>query len=408
MQVYDHVIIGGGVIGTSVAYHLAREACGSILLLERNELASAASSQAAGLVLQVTTKPAKTPMARLTRQMFDTLEQELGDTIGFHDVGSVRVAASDERQRELETMAVDAAACRIPMDWLNAKDAHAMVPWLDTSSAGKIAFFPSDGYVDPYLLTMAYVQAARGRGVEFRPRTGVEDVIVRNGQVVGLKTSGGEIACGNVIDAGGAWAGLISAQAGFALPMTPVRSHYWITAAGRQFGGEHPVVLLPDAAAYTRPDVDSLLLGVQEPRSATFDARDLPDEPAAFSATAGEEHWDTLAGAAEAVGRFYPGVADVQFASYVSGLSCYTPDGQIVLGPVPEVSGFLAAAGCCGSGVMLSAGIGMAVADLAIGRDTKFDITPFDPARFGRVDPFSQEFRDVCASARANKSRKAG
>ncbi len=405
MRPYDHVIIGGGVVGASVAYHLACMEVGSVLLLERNELASAASSRAAGLLLQVTAKPTKTPLALLTRQIINTLEDELSDTVGFHGVGSLRVAVSDDCQSELDTVADDAARHGIAIQWLDTEDARSLVPWLDSSRANRIAFFPTDGYVDPYLLATAYARAARGRGVEFRLRTAVEDIVVEKGQVTGVKTSGGEIACGNVIDAGGAWASLLSAQVGFLLPMAPVRSHYWITAPDDALGGDHPVVLLPDAAAYTRPDVDSLLLGIQEPHSATFDARDLPNDPAAFSPTTGDEHWDILADAADRVGQFYPGVADIEVASYVCGLSCYTPDGQIVLGPVPGVSGFLAAAGCCGSGVMLSAGMGAAIADLALGRAPQFDISPFRPDRFGRVDPYSIDFRASCAGARARKSR---
>ena len=208
-----------------------------------------------------------------------------------------------------------------------------------------------------------------------------------------------------MIDAAGAWAAILSERAGYALPMAPVRSHYWITERGTGGGGDHPVTVLPDVAAYTRPETGGLLLGIQEPNSATFDARDLPDDPDAFSPTTGEDHWDTLAEGAQAVARFCPDIMEFRFADYISGLSTYTPDGQLVLGPVPGLTGFLATTGCCGSGVMLSAGIGAATADLALARKSAFDTTAFRPDRFGPVDPFSQEFRARCAAARAAKSR---
>lgn len=406
MEHFDHVIVGGGVIGASVAYHLARENSGSILLLERNELASAASSRAAGLVLQVTTKTAKTPLARLTRETITTFAEEFGENVGFHNVGSLRVAASEERAAELDAMAADAARQGIPLDWLCAADASELVPWLDLSAAHKIAFLPTDGYIDPYLLSMAYARAAVARGVDIRLRTAVNDVSTASGRVVGLSTSAGRIACGSVIDAAGAWAALLSARAGYPLPMAPVRSHYWITEPNTAYGGEHPVTIVPDAAAYMRPELGGLLLGIQESLSATFDARELPDDANAFSPTVGNEHWDLLADAAESVGRFFPGLMEARFANYVCGLSSYTPDGQIILGPVPGPSGFLAAAGCCGSGVTLSAGIGAAIADMALGRDPAFDVEAFRPDRFGPVDPFSAEFRRRCAAARAAKSRQ--
>lgn len=416
MEHFDHVIVGGGVIGSAVAYHLAGENCGSVLLVERQELACAASSLAAGLLLQVSTKPAKTPLARLTRQTLAALESEGGkseegdgeETVGFHAVGSLRLAASQARVEELEAMAADAAHHGIAFDWLSAADAAELVPWLDLSRVQKIAYLPSDGYIDPYLLSTAYARAAAARGATIRLRTAVTDVAVAAGHVTGLSTSAGPIACDNVIDAAGAWAAVFSARAGYPLPMAPVRSHYWITEPEVAFGGDHPVVLVPDASAYMRPEVGGLVLGIQEANSATFDARDLPDDPRAFSPTLGTEGWDLLTDAAASVGRIFPGIMAARFAHYVCGLSSYTPDGQIILGPVPGLTGFFAAAGCCGSGVTLSAGIGAAITDLVLGRDPAFDISPFRPERFGPVDPFSAEFRQRCAAARASKSRRAG
>jgi sarcosine oxidase subunit beta len=402
---FDHIIVGGGVLGASIAYHLVRENAGSILLLERNTLASAASSKAAGLMLQVSTNTTKTALIRQTRDMVDILSDELGEDVGFHKVGSLRLAASDKRISELDGMAVDAANNDIPFEWVTPRDAGDLVPWLDVSSLRKVGFLPTDGYVDPYLLSMAYARAAAARGVEIRQQTAVTDIRAANGRVIGVDTANGPIDSESVIDAAGAWAAVLSAQMGYLLPMAPVRSHYWITKSDPAYGGDHPVTIMPDAGAYARPDVGAVLLGIQERHSATFDARELPGDLATFSPTVGEEHWDRLAEAAEGVGQFFPGIADAQFANYIAGLSAYTPDGKIILGPVPGLSGFLAAAGCCGSGISLSAGIGSAIADLALHRTPGVDISAFGANRFGSVDPFSTEFRECCATARANKSR---
>ena len=224
--------------------------------------------------------------------------------------------------------------------------------------------------------------------------------------VVGVEVEGERISGSTVIDAAGAWATLVSELAGYALPMAPVRSHYWICEPETAFDVDHPVTVLHDAAAYTRPETGGLVLGIQEPRSKTFDARDLPSDIAAFSPTVGEDHWDILAGGAKAVEPFFPAVMTVRFGNYVAGLSAYTPDGSMLLGPVPGVSGFLAATGCCGNGIALSGGIGATVSDLVRGNAPTCDITSFDPGRFGTIDPYAVAFRDGCAKARATKIRR--
>lgn len=403
---FDHIIVGGGIIGAAIAYFLRCKNAGSVLVLERNELASAASSRAAGLVLQASPKPTKIPMAKKTVDLIPTLVDESGEDAGFHGVGSVRVAASDARAQELDDMVAHAVNYDIPFEWLDARDAQKKVPWLNGSEIRKAVFFPTDGYADPYLLSMSYVRAAQARGTVFRPRTSVTDILISDSSVTGVVTDAGRIACGALIDACGVWAALISERADFPLPMAPVRSHYWIAEPDAAYGGEHPVTVMPDIAAYTRPEVGGVLLGVQEPESATFDARELPDDLAAFSPTTGEDHWDVLANAYDEIERFFPGIPNARFSSYIAGLSSYTPDGNIILGPVPGVSGFYASAGMCGSGITLSAGVGDIMADMLIGIEPELDITPFRPDRFGRIDPYSQEFRDQCATARASKSRK--
>ncbi|MGI9411497.1 MAG: NAD(P)/FAD-dependent oxidoreductase [Hyphomicrobiaceae bacterium] len=407
MASFDHIIVGGGILGLSIAYHLARDSRDSVLVLERNELASAASSRAAGLILQVTTKQTETPLAKLTRDTIPLLEEVLGEPIGFHGVGSIRIAASPERVAELGGMERDASSHSIPFQQLSCEDAREKAPWLNAAKPQRITFFPTDGYVDPYLFSTAYGRAARRFGAQIRPRVAVNDLIENSDRVIGVRTTSGDIFAGSVIDAAGAWASVVSARAGFPLPMTPTRSHYWITAPNADYGDDFPVTLLPDSRAYARPETGGMLIGVQETNSATFDARELPDDIDTFSPTEGEEHWEVLAAAMEDVSEFFPAMQRAQFSSYISGLSAYTPDGAILVGAVPSHANFFAAAGCCGSGITLSAGIGSAVSALVRGHEPGFDLTPFAPGRFGIVDPFSREFGDRCAAARASKSRSS-
>ena len=405
VEAFDHIIIGGGVLGLSIAYHLARNGGETVLVLERNELASAASSKAAGLILQSSGKPFQTPMVKITRDTFSLLEEDLGEPIGFHEVGSLRIAASAERAAELENIELDATNHGIPFQNLSADEAQEKAPWLNPSTARRISFFPTDGYVDPYVLSTSYGRAAQKFGALIRPRTAVTDLIINAGHITGVKTRSGDIFSGSIIDAAGAWASLLATRAGYPLPMTPTRSHYWIAAPDAGYRADFPVTLLPDPRAYARPEVGGMVLGVQEMESATFDARELPYDINSFSPTQGEEHWDILIEAMEAISMFFPKLPDAQFTSYVSGLSTYTPDGNIILGAVPGCTGLLAATGCCGNGISLSAGVGAAIAALARNEEPRFDLTPFAVDRFGPVDPFSPAFRDRCAAARAAKSR---
>lgn len=404
MEAFDHIIIGGGILGLSIAYHLSRDSRDSVLVLERQELASSASSRAAGLILQATSKPANTPLVKLTRQTISSLEEEIREPVGFHDVGSIRIAASDARVQELTSIEENATSHDVPFRHLTQREVSQKAMWLNASSSLRTTFFPSDGYVDPYLFSHAYARAARMRGADIRTRSAVTDLVVKAERVLSVRCTSGEFSGGSVIDAAGAWASLLAARARFPLPMAPTRSHYWIAAPSAAYGREFPVALLPDCQAYMRPELGGMVVGVQERLSATFDARELPDDISAFSPTGGEEHWDVITEAMEGISRFFPAIVEAKFSGYISGLSAYTPDGQILLGQIPGVRNFFAAAGCCGNGVALSAGVGSAISALVRKQKPAFDIGPFDPARFGPVDPFSKAFRDLCAAARAAKS----
>ena len=186
----------------------------------------------------------------------------------------------------------------------------------------------------------------------------------------------------------------------------PVRSHYWLTAPDFDYGSEGSITIMPDISAYTRPELGGLLLGVQENECAVFDARKLPEDLRYFSPTLGEDHWNILLESYSELSRFFPKIENANFSSYISGLSSYTPDGEIILGPIEEIDGLYVAAGDCGSGVSLSGGIGAVMSDLLV--DGKSDIysSSFRPDRFGTVDPFDGEFLKNCAMARSSKSRK--
>jgi 4-methylaminobutanoate oxidase (formaldehyde-forming) len=164
-----------------------------------------------------------------------------------------------------------------------------------------------------------------------------------------------------------------------------------------------PYVILPDAGAYVRPELGGLIVGLREAHSLSVDARTLPSNIASVSFGDEMEGWRILMEGRPRLCRFYPGLDEARFTTFVTGLSTYTPDGEFVLGPVPGLKGYLAVTGCCGAGIAASGGIGLALAELAADRPSSFNLAPFRADRFGAVDVDSEGFRARCAAARSTK-----
>jgi 4-methylaminobutanoate oxidase (formaldehyde-forming) len=399
------VIVGGGILGCSIAWHLALKGERDILLLERNEIGSGATARSAGLVVRGRLHRPTMAMVQRTRAAMAELEAFLGEPVGFRRVGSLRIAASKERTAELAAMDAMLRESGVAVRNIDARDARALVPWLDASQAQRISHLEDDGYVDAYQLASAYARAARALGVRIRVRTAVGRILHAAGRVTGVETHTGIVHSGAVVDAGGAWGITIAEDAGFALGAAPVRSHYYITAPQPGWPREHPMVYLPDARAYTRPEVGGLLVGVQEPRSRTYDARTLPPDIADFPLSDAEDEWSVLADNAPALRAYIPALDQLPFAHHITGLSTYTPDGRFLIGRAGPLEGFYVAGGCCGTGVSASGGIGAAVASLVLGEAPDIDVADYRPDRFGAVDPYGEAFRERCAAARAGKLR---
>ena len=399
----DFLIIGGGIFGCSIAWNLARRSSGSVLLLERRELATATTPRAAGLIRSLNLKKGQTPLKTLTIEAISLLGEELEETLQWHKVGGLLVAKSEANIMHLETLERHAIEHRQKFQWIDRTDAEEMVPWLDGVSAGKFALLPDDGFIDPYLFTQFYAMAARKHGALLK--TGIEVTALQNSgnRITGVQTPQGIISAGCVIDAAGPWAGLVALEAGWHLPMAPVRSHYWITSKAPEFKQPQPYVILPDANAYARTEMGGLLFGLRDRVSLNHDPRQLPEDLSELRFDQDPEGWNVLEEQGSELARFFPGMGTTQIAHYVAGPSAYTPDGQFVLGSVPDVEGFYVASGCCGSGIGASGGVGRAIADLAMEGETGFDLEGFRTDRFGRIDAFSPEWRNRCANARSKK-----
>lgn len=400
----DVVVIGGGIFGCAIAYYYTRNHPGKkIIVLERNELCNAATSRAAALMTVVRARRSYIPLSMETYRVVPELEARLGESLGMKVVGMMHVAASEARVAELEELMSVATAFGQPAHYISGAQAQQMAPWLNTKDALKIAFMPNEAYCDPYLLGTFFARCARQNGAEIIQGCAVRDLLYENDMLTGVHTSSGRVEADIVIDAAGAWAPIWGAKARVGIPMAPVRSQYWITERADIFPEHSPIVLLPDAQAYARPEGGALLFGVREQQSVYSSPETIPADISDFVFSE-DKGMNDLAENADRLARFFPAFYETGIKHYVAGFSGYTPDGQLAIGKVSSVKNFLVAGGCCGAGIAVSGGVGRALAEMAAGAEPTYDLSAFHPERFGAIDPFSADWLKKCAMARSKKT----
>lgn len=404
---FDVAIIGGGIWGSAIAYALAKEHGARVAVVERLTLNAAATSRAAALMPRLRAESELRWMVRETYHAIETLEQSLGDSVGLSRVGSLHVAASPATEESLQAMVAANQGEGDTVTWLDKEEAQARAPWLDLSSGRAFAWVAEDGFIDPYRLGTAFVQAGKQAGVAFFQNTEVTGLMRDKGtattRVIGLETAAGPINAGTVVDAAGPWASIAASWAGIGLAMAPVRSHYWITAPEERFSRDQAMVFVPDGRFYARPELGGLLFGFRDTRCVGADPRAFPPDMSGFAFGYDDDGWESLAEGCEAFAPFCPDLAERPIAHYVSGASAYTADGKFLLGKLPQVEGFVAATGCSGAGIATAAGVGKAVAALVAGKEPPISLTLFRLDRFGPIEPFDPALWQRCADARANK-----
>lgn len=374
------VIIGGGAVGCSVAYHLALAGKTDVLVLEKEpSFAAETTAQAAGLVGQVRTSLERVRLAMWSVRTFSRLQQDARTTPSWRPVGSLRVALTDERVAEFKRMKAVADQAGLDVDFISPKEAEAKWPGMDFRAARAILWCPTDGYLQPYDLTMSYVAQSRRLGVRFVTHTAVTGITVKDGHVTGVVTDRGAVRCQTVINAAGAHAFHIAKLVGLELPIVPVRHEYFITVPADGLRPDLPAMRIPDATLYLRADVNALLLGGWEPAALSTDPRafSLRQSPPAI-----EPDWDVLAGFAHALAREFPAVNELGIRNVFKGWPTFTPDGRFIVGESRRVKGFIMAGGCNAHGVSGSAGLGRHVVEAMLDPDPSPYVKSLSPDRF--------------------------
>lgn len=399
------LIVGGGIFGAAIAYYFKRDNPNEeVVVYERNELCSGNTSLAAALMSRVRSYGHVIPLSKETYRVLPELEKINGDALDIHYNGALHLASTPENIASLGNMLQLASANGIDWEYITPHQAAEKVPWLSAGAARKIAFIPGEAITDPYLLGMAFANAAKALGVKFIRNTEVIELLKPEQAVIGVQTKNGIHLAKNTVLAAGVWSTNLAYKTGIALPMAPVRSQYWITETFESlFLPTSPTVLIPEANFYSRPQGKSLLFGIREAKSFYADPRELPSDINTFLFSR-DKGWHDLEENYKKLLPYFPAFEDIGIKNYVAGFSGYTPDNQFILGEVPGVTGILLATGCVGAGISVAGGVGLGIACLAGKKPNPFDFSPYSYNRFGSIDPYSSDHLATCAAARSNKT----
>ena len=352
------VVVGGGVGGCSVLYWLARLGWDDVVLVERAELTSGSTFHSAGLVGQLRSTLSLTAMMMASVDLYRTLEAEVGLETGWKEVGSLRLASSQERMEEITRQAGWAKTFGLPLELVSAQEAQGLFPPIDPTGVLGAAYLPTDGYIDPSQLTFALAEGARRRGAEIEQRTRVTGIRVQRGRVEAVETDRGSIETEVVVNAGGMYAHEIGALAGVNVPIVPMAHEYLITKpSGLPL--DMPTMRDPSLLVYFRPESGGLVMGGYERNCAPWA---LDGIPADFNSKLLEEDWPRFEELMENAVVRVPGLAEMEVVRLINGPEAFTPDGEFIIGP-SDVRGFWVAAGFCAHGLAGAGGMGKLVAE---------------------------------------------
>jgi glycine cleavage system aminomethyltransferase T/glycine/D-amino acid oxidase-like deaminating enzyme len=381
------VIIGGGVGGTSIAYHLAELGWDDVILLERSQLTSGSTFHSAGLVGQLRGSVSLTKMMMYSVELYRRLGEESEFDPGWTECGSLRLASSNERMEELRRQAGWAKTFGLPMDLVSAEEAKEKFPLMSTDGVLGSAWIPTDGYLDPAQLTNALADGARRGGCRIFTNTRVTGIDVKDGRVRGVSTERGNIVAEVVVNAGGMYAAEIGRMAGVRIPVIPMSHQYLITEPFRE-RGETPLPTLrdPDLLIYFREEGQGLVMGGYErhskPAFLPHGTSGLDEIPPDFNGRLLEDEWDRFEEITENSKRRVPVMDEVGIMRLLNGPEGFTPDNEFCLGET-EVAGLFVGACFCAHGLAAAGGVGKVMAEWIVEGEPSVDLWHMDIRRFG-------------------------
>ncbi len=381
------VIIGGGIVGCSVAYHLAKRGCTDVLLLERRRLTCGTTWHAAGLVGQLRATQNLTRLAQYTTQLYEGLERETGQATGFKQVGSIAVAASEARFEELKRGASMARCFGLEVQILSPGAAKERWPLLATDGLVGAVFLPKDGQTNPVDTTQALARGARKAGVRIAEDLKVTAIRTARGRVTGVATEAGEVRADVVVNCAGMWAREVGGWANVTVPLHAAEHFYIVTQPIAGLASGLPILRDADACSYFKEDTGKLLVGWFEPQAKPWGEGGIPETFAFDQLAADLGHIEPLFAAAM---RRVPVLESAGVQVFFNGPESFTPDDRYLLGEAPELRGMYVAAGFNSIGIQSAGGAGKVLADWIIDGHPPFDLWDVD---IRRCAPFQRNRR---------------
>ena len=377
------VIIGGGIFGASVAYHLTKSGCTDVILVDKGELTSGTTFHSVGLVSQFRTSPSLMKVMNYTIHLFNELRDKAGDALGWHNVGSLRLASSKDRLKALQREVGRAKAIGIHADIISASEALKIAPFLSDENLYGAVHVPDDGHIDPSNITYELARQAKEMGAEICTKvrvTGIE--LSSSGEVTRVNTDHGAIKTQCTVNAAGEWAPRIGQMVGINIPMVPLMHQYLTTKPipGHELPRDTPVVRDPDNLFYAREDVGAFLVGGFEtnPKAWSVDG-----VPWTFTQELLSSEWDLFEPVLEGAIKRIPVLAEAEAIDLINGPDAFTPDGHYALGPVPGLRGFYVAAGGSINGIAGAGGVGKLIAEWVLEGKPSIDTHEMNVRRFG-------------------------
>lgn len=373
------VIIGGGIIGCSVAYHLTKLGWNDVVLLEQGQLSGGTTWHAAGLVGQLRSHANMTSLIKYSTKLYSELESETGLATGWKNCGSLSVARTQDRMAVLKRTAASARAQGVAIEVISPRQAQDLWPVMAIDDLVGAVWLPGDGKANPTDLTQSLAKGARSRGARVLERARVTGISTKNGAVTGVETDRGAIAAEIVVNCAGQWARKVGQMCGVTVPLHSAEHMYIVTGRIEGVHPDLPVMRDPDGYVYFKEEVGGLVMGGFEPEAKPWGMAGIPDD---FEFALLPDDWDQFEILMHNALQRVPQLATSEVKKFYNGPESFTPDNNFILGEAPEVKNFFVGAGFNSMGIASAGGAGRALAEWIVNRAPTMDLWPVDIRRF--------------------------